>query len=900
MRLISCHVENFGKLQNVNICFETGKNAIHEENGFGKSTLAAFIRVMFYGFNGDGKRGELENERKRYKPWQMGVYGGSICFEAGGKEYRAERRFGEKKTGTDSFVLYDLTTNLRCEDYSQNLGEEIFGIDVDSFQKTVFIAQQDCGTGITPGISAKIGNIADQTADLGNFDSVQARLKKELDGLNPDRSTGLINKLDREIAERKERVRRKEHVQNNLQVLTKNKKDLEEERERKLAEQGLLQEQMARLSEQKDLLARVERYREILGQEDEARREYDEVRALFPGEVPSQSEIEDRLSRMEECEDHEQSERNHELTGEEEQKLRALEEKFEGGVPDEASLKEMEGIIRDWKEKKAECESLKMSENEKKRLLEAEVAFREYLPTREEIDEISALWSERRSKKEALPAKKSNAELARNMVEEKRERRNREERNKRRTKNGCLLLGAVLALTGILIFLLMHNLILTGILVAMGICLAVIGVCVPGRRTADLGGDLGEEGCLLLERAVEEDEEFLQSSLERCRDFFDGVGMPFEEYDVLGQLSRLRSNLKDYEELLERREREKNPQLEQRIMEAEQRIHRFFEQYKVTAMPDDPQRSYYELKEWRADFIRLSEKKRRRDEARERALLIRDKVRAYLGEIGVEDSDDLKQTLMDLRDASIRLKGLGESLSQKQERRKGFEEENDMERIRVAMQEVLAKEGDASETMALETHGMEELNGQFTKLQKEIDGLSGDLHQFQIQIEDLLERSGEAEEQENALQDLTERREEAWKRYQVISKTKAYLEKAKEQFSSRYVKVIQDAFVRYHDMISGSEEKYELDANLNLSLREKGSLHDLGFLSEGYQDLVGLCRRMAMVDAMYEQEKPFLILDDPFVNLDEDRLAGALNFLDQISKRYQVIYFTCHDSRLPR
>jgi len=61
--------------------------------------------------------------------------------------------------------------------------------------------------------------------------------------------------------------------------------------------------------------------------------------------------------------------------------------------------------------------------------------------------------------------------------------------------------------------------------------------------------------------------------------------------------------------------------------------------------------------------------------------------------------------------------------------------------------------------------------------------------------------------------------------------------------------------------------------------------------------MVGLCRRMAMVDAMYGKEKPFLILDDPFVNLDESRLEGAKEFLNRLAETYQIIYFSCHESR---
>ena len=52
--------------------------------------------------------------------------------------------------------------------------------------------------------------------------------------------------------------------------------------------------------------------------------------------------------------------------------------------------------------------------------------------------------------------------------------------------------------------------------------------------------------------------------------------------------------------------------------------------------------------------------------------------------------------------------------------------------------------------------------------------------------------------------------------------------------------------------------------------------------------------RFALVDAMYPGEKPFLILDDPFVNLDDEKLARGRRLLAVLSQDYQVIYFTCH------
>ena len=43
MKLTRLHVENFGKLQNFDYSFDKGLNILLEENGWGKSTLAAFI-----------------------------------------------------------------------------------------------------------------------------------------------------------------------------------------------------------------------------------------------------------------------------------------------------------------------------------------------------------------------------------------------------------------------------------------------------------------------------------------------------------------------------------------------------------------------------------------------------------------------------------------------------------------------------------------------------------------------------------------------------------------------------------------------------------------------------------------------------------------------------------------
>ena len=85
MILKSCYIESFGKLKELRYEFSPTVNSFVEKNGWGKTTFAAFIKAMLYGFPQTKKSNVFENERKHYLPWMGGRYGGSITFETHGK-----------------------------------------------------------------------------------------------------------------------------------------------------------------------------------------------------------------------------------------------------------------------------------------------------------------------------------------------------------------------------------------------------------------------------------------------------------------------------------------------------------------------------------------------------------------------------------------------------------------------------------------------------------------------------------------------------------------------------------------------------------------------------------------------------------------------------------------------
>ncbi len=230
MKLLSVHVENFGKLHDYDRDFTRNINEITEENGWGKTTLSIFLLVMFYGFD-DRMTKKL---REKYAPWNGGAYGGSVVFEAAGKSYIIERTFGRKRTTEDRFELRDAETNLVSYDYDEYIGDELFRINTESFFRTVFMGQNGCITSTTDDINAKIGDLSMVEADMRNFSEAIGRLNDYLNRNSEQRKTGKIYGMRQEAAALRAKARFATGMKNELadcdnsiEVLQREKEELE-------------------------------------------------------------------------------------------------------------------------------------------------------------------------------------------------------------------------------------------------------------------------------------------------------------------------------------------------------------------------------------------------------------------------------------------------------------------------------------------------------------------------------------------------------------------------------------------------------------------------------------------------------------------------------------------------
>jgi uncharacterized protein YhaN len=71
-------------------------------------------------------------------------------------------------------------------------------------------------------------------------------------------------------------------------------------------------------------------------------------------------------------------------------------------------------------------------------------------------------------------------------------------------------------------------------------------------------------------------------------------------------------------------------------------------------------------------------------------------------------------------------------------------------------------------------------------------------------------------------------------------------------------------------------------------------------LSHGGGGALALAVRLAMADAYLHGHGGFIMLDDPLVHFDKDRMAVAADVLRAFSESTQVLFFTCHDQQAER
>ena len=255
MIIEACHIAQFGKWKDADFSFSSGKNSFLWDNGYGKTSFIYFFKLMFYGVSGDRKQDLEENERKHYMPFQGASFGGRIIFRIGEKRYRLERSFGLKKS-EDSFRLFEEDSGKESKDYSENIGEELFALDAESFQRVCMISHEDLHFSMNSRMHAKLGNVAEDQEDMKKFQQVQTILKDGINALSPNRRTGNIFKVKMQEEELSSGLYGKEALENAVLSIEKEVLSLTEKEAQRKEEGKALEEELSQRISEKDSLGK--------------------------------------------------------------------------------------------------------------------------------------------------------------------------------------------------------------------------------------------------------------------------------------------------------------------------------------------------------------------------------------------------------------------------------------------------------------------------------------------------------------------------------------------------------------------------------------------------------------------------------------------------------------------
>lgn len=894
MKIVKCHIENFGKLTDFTYNFSDGLNEFCEENGWGKSTLAAFIRVMLYGFENEGRRDELENERKRYRPWQGGVYGGSLSFETDGRRYLAERTFGAKSS-EDTFALRNLDTNMECDDFSSNLGEDIFKLDAKSFMRTIYISQNDCETVVTDAIHAKMGNLVDATDDINNYDTVINGFKKTLNEMTPSRKTGYIYKLREQIAEKNNELRSRPEVDASVRRISDYRSEQRLKYEKLSEELKAISDKQQVLSEYMELAAKREEYERI-------NNEYNERKSVFLAEaeyfkcgIPEEQELDSAIENNISLAAAKSSVERYTLSESEGNILNAARQRFTEGIPENSEIQAAYELAKNLKELKELQQKNGLSAQEREEYESGMAFFDGRVPEEGEIEEYIREWNAYQEKKSGMASKRS-ALYALWQVD--RQNKDRKRKNGQKAAVFMLICGAVLLIAGLTAYKLTFvlNTLAVGAAAGIGAAMLIVGAVVffiENKRNNNISE---ESDRMPIEDEIEQDQRYMDEVLADIGELFNEFGLQYSEAAVPETLYDLKNKSAGLRRLISKAKAFEGFDKSREIEETAFRLNGFLSKYysENESGMDCYEACIHRLSESANEYAGLEEKNKNFADACNQVARLEGELNSFLVKYGFDGCmGGLSELLSDIRSHFQSYVPAKTEYDRSGLEKSAFERENDIERI-MALQR--PKDAESPEM----------LNSRAAKIHDDMEQTHKNILDYDKQLADLQERMDELDELSSEIEIEKEQYEAYRRKYELINKTREYMEKAKISFTAKYVAPVKSGFDKYYSMINkavtdeGIPGEYYIDADSNVTVYEAGMQRESRFLSRGLQDLTGICMRMSLIEAMYKNERPFVVFDDPFVNLDAARTAGGLKLLDEIASEYQIIYFTCHPGRTGR
>ena len=842
MKLVSCYIKAFGKLENKEYNFSENLNSICEDNGQGKSTLAAFIRAMLFGLP---KTTNKSFEREHYLPFSGKGCGGNLVFKKAKNTYRIERTFGKSPKGDECkvFVNDKLDTSFKDE-----IGSQLLDIDLESFNRMLFIDANDLEILSTSTINSKMSHYIEDTDDDFDLEKVIKKLDDKCKDIIPLKSKDTKG----EIASLRMEINSLETDIHNYQLI---KDSLDSKYERLNDLQTAYKEKAKELQNASSVNEILECFNQLEAYVNELKDEEDKLKAIlnkYPNGLALKEEINQLEDNYNKYLDLNKEIKSLELSSEEENEFKEYSKMFKNKIPSTIELDEISSLINAYNSKTLISDNL--SDDNKKILSK----FNNNYPSQNDLNELENDF-------------KLYTELNAKLIDQVSINTNVVNENKKSNNFMILLIISIIITFGGIILGILIKPILT-LISLVGLVLFVLSI-IPVLKQ-------GKNSNLNFNNQRNE----LKEKVENLKNKINTYLMPygFSSYkngsieiayslfkNELEEYAKINKALEDYNRIKKEEETKKK--------ELQNKLNEIFKIYNLDNIDYSNALLKIKLGLSRYEVLKVKIDKINNDLIKYNNLINECKsyIDSFVSKYNLVSYDDIIFYIQEYNKDLTLIDSYSANIKAKQKRNENYKLNKNL----------------VSKPSNLEKVDIESLTNKLSELSGAIKKIETEINADELEVEKIDYKKDQVIELKDKVKELEEQ-------YFILNKTKELLQEAEKSLKDKYILPVKEKFCKYATSLEKSiGEKVLINSNYELSFEREGIQRDYRHLSSGQLSLAALCYRLALIDNVFESSNPFIIIDDLFVTLDETHLEKAKDLLKELAKDRQIIYFTCHSSR---
>ena len=884
------NIISFAGIKNKVIEFKEDINLIYGENEKGKSTIQSFIRVWLYGMNQKRSKDIRNNDRVRFMPVDGEKIRGELYIIYNDRQYIIKRSFGTTKKEDTSEILDAETGEVILDINKDEPGKYFLNVNYSTFYKTLFINQ--LGVAISKD---KEEEIIDKASNILNEDDENISIQKAIERLeNIKKSITTIrkngeldilrDKLNLLNQEKYEAYNLSEKsLENEKKLLYLKEKRYEVRNEisnldiyKKYLKKVKLQKEYEEITEylkKKEELKKKERYIE-----ESISNKFGDLNINLLNDIKEENSL--YFSILDMCEEEEkdlQIKREEYLNKKSEfENLSFLESisnedknKFIRASMENEILEEK---IKSFNEIERNINIIKRELREKEKLIGSSINFKD---VREEVGELLNKYEDK------LKEIKFRAETYGNKEDKLIKVKN--------IFKYLIIVEVALFLSFIFVFTLLKSKLLVPIVFISLILVVFYSIISLKFKINNLEKELSIIKTLDEEIKNIEKQIFKYTKLIEAKSYEDFI-----------------KKLKIYDEFISYKEkqnikiREKENQInineisiiKEKYVNNEKYINYIYELAETDNkdLVIDMFNKYDEFnKKLLSLKVEITKEEKSILKTKDELKIREDRIRGKLEEIGLKDIDlyELEEKLLEIKEKVVQREEIIRSLKNIDETYNVLTKDKDIEAIKEELKDIINQNLNYSYSSEEEIDNQVSLkSNELIEIEKDIKDVENILNNRFIgkrPIPEIEEEIDSTKEKINKLENLLKATEIA------IDNMNESIREIRGNFGSILNSKVKDYF---RELTNDAYEDVLVSESYDMKIRQNNELLQGGMLSNGANDQLYLALRLSFIKMIYKEEDYPLILDDAFVQYDDDRLENAIELLYKLRFK-QLIIFTC-------